>query len=87
MNNRISKKCPFTPNFDPPFEISRYAPAVTILILNNRQFYKEYYMKVIADIVTNSNMQQRIATGKSRLSSAKFHIVLQNTSNNKTHSK
>ena len=44
-------------------------------------------MKVIADIVTNSNMQQRIATGKSRLSSSKFHIVLQNTSNNKTHSK
>ena len=44
-------------------------------------------MKVITDIVTNSNMQQRIATGKSSLCSTKFHIVLQNTCNNKIHSK
>ena len=44
-------------------------------------------MKVIADIVTNSNMQQRIAAGKSRLSSPKFLIVLKNIFNNKTHSK
>ena len=32
-------------------------------------------------------MQQGIATGKSRLYSTKFHIVLQNASNNKIHSK
>ena len=32
-------------------------------------------------------MQQRIATGKSSLYSTKLHIVLQNTSNNKIHSK
>ena len=44
-------------------------------------------MKVMADIVRNSNMQQKIATGKSSLCSAKFHIVLQKTSNNKVHSK
>ena len=44
-------------------------------------------MKVRADIVTNSNIQQRIVTGKSSLCSAKFHIVLQNTSSNKVHSK
>ena len=42
-------------------------------------------MKVI---VTNSNVQQRIATEKSGLyNSTKFHIVQQNTSNNKIHSK
>ena len=33
-------------------------------------------MKVLAEIVTNSNMQQRIDTGKSSLRSIKFHIVL-----------
>ena len=32
-------------------------------------------------------MQQRIATAKSSLYSTDFHIVLQNTSNNKIHSK
>ena len=32
-------------------------------------------------------MQQRIAIGKSSLYSIKFHIVLQNTSNNKIQSK
>ena len=32
-------------------------------------------------------MQQEIATGKSILCSTKFHKVLQNTSNNKIHSK
>ena len=30
-------------------------------------------MKVVADIVINSNVQQRIATGKSSLRSTKFH--------------
>ena len=60
---------------------------VTILILNKRQFYKEYLIKVIADIVANSNVQERIATGKSSLCSTKFQIVLQNTSNNEIHSK
>ena len=44
-------------------------------------------MKVTADIGTNSNMQQRIVTEKSGLCSTKFHIVLQNTSNSKVHSK
>ena len=44
-------------------------------------------MKVIADVVMNSNMQQRITIGKSSLCFTKFHIVLQNTSNNKIHSK
>ena len=44
-------------------------------------------MRVITDIVTTSNMQQRIATVKSSLSSAKFHIVLQNICNKKMHSK
>ena len=44
-------------------------------------------MKVIADVVTNSNMQHRIATGKISLCSTKFNIVLKNTSNNKIHSK
>ena len=33
------------------------------------------------------NMQQRIGTGKSSFYSTKFHIVLQNTSNKKIHSK
>ena len=31
---------------------------VTTVIFNNRQFYKEYLMIAITDIVTNSNMQQ-----------------------------
>ena len=44
-------------------------------------------MKIIADIVTNSNMQQRIVTGKSSLYSSKFYIVLQNISNHRIHSK
>ena len=44
-------------------------------------------MKVLADLVKNSNIQQRIATGKISLCSSKFYIVLQNTSNNKTSSK
>ena len=44
-------------------------------------------MKVIVDIVTSSNVQQKIATGKSSLWSTKFRIVLQNTSNNKIHGK
>ena len=39
-------------------------------------------MKVIVDIVTNSNMHQRMATKKSSLCSTKFHVVLQNTSQN-----
>ena len=42
-------------------------------------------MKVLTDIVTNSKMQQRIATGKSSLCSTKSHIVLKNTSKNKIH--
>ena len=49
---------------------------VAIVIPNCIQFYKEYLMKVIADVVTNSNIQLRIATGKSSLCSNKFHIVL-----------
>ena len=49
---------------------------VAIVIPNSIQFYKEYLMKVIADVVTNSNIQLRIATGKSSLCSTKFHIVL-----------
>ena len=32
-------------------------------------------------------MQQRIATAKNNLYSTKFHIILQNTSNNKIYSK
>ena len=44
-------------------------------------------MKVIDDIVTNSNVQQRIATEKSSLCSTKSHIVLKNTSNNKIYSR
>ena len=44
-------------------------------------------MKVIDDIVTNSNMQQRIAAGKSSFCSTKFHIVLKNTSSNKIYSR
>ena len=51
------------------------------------QFYKEYLIKVIAYIVTNSNMQQSIDTGKSSSCSTKFDVVLQNTSNGKIHSK
>ena len=41
-------------------------------------------MKVMADIVTN---KQRIATRKSSLYPTKLHKVLQNTPNNKIHSK
>ena len=44
-------------------------------------------MKATADIEQIVNMQQRIATGKNNSKSTKFHIVLQNTSNNKIHSK
>ena len=40
-------------------------------------------MKIITDIVTNNNMQQRIATGNSSLWSTKFYIAPQNTRNNK----
>ena len=58
-----------------------------IIILNNIQFFKQYLIKVRTDIVTNRNMQQRIATGKSSLCTAKFHVILQNTSNNKVHNK
>ena len=60
---------------------------VATVILNNIQFYKEYLMKIIADIVGKSNMQQRIATGKSSLYSTKFYIVLQNISSHRIHSK
>ena len=58
--------------------------SVTTVIFSNRYFYKEYLVKVMADIVTN---KQRIATRKSSLYPTKLHKVLQSTPNNKIHSK
>ena len=43
-------------------------------------------MKAAVDIVTNSQYAARVSPGKSSLY-YKFHIVLQNTSNNKIHTK